>query len=70
MADLPQRAVQFPVPWNERRKPPGMMYTGEALARMMASVPVVKMHWRKGRFTVTYADGHTFTRLADCDLDG
>jgi hypothetical protein len=72
MPDGYGKPVMFPVAWDklQRRKPPGMMYTGEALDRLKAldGARVVKMHWRKGRFTVTYSDGHTYTRMEDFDV--
>lgn len=68
-------AVQFPVSWSH--KPASALghevsWLGER-GRIYPNLPpetVVKMHWRKSRFTVTYADGSRWCCIKDLELFG
>jgi hypothetical protein len=68
MAD--EGPVMFPVSWSPAKLAKLSENVAELQAEIDASIgtkanQVVKFHWEKGRFTVTFADGQTYTVMTD-----
>jgi len=68
-------AVHFPVSWSSRSPAEvghEVSWLGER-DRVYPNLPpetVVKMHWQKSRYTVTYADGSRWCCIKDLELFG
>jgi hypothetical protein len=60
----------FPVTWTPEKLAKLSQFQADLQAQIDASIgtnanQIVKFHWEKGRFTVTFADGETYTEMRD-----
>jgi hypothetical protein len=65
-------AVHFPVSWSPAVAGHEVSWLGrqEPVYPNLPPETVVKMHWRKSRYTVTYADGSRWCCIKDLELFG